>query len=141
MTGFQKINHFVTFHTLNIYSWKKYILHRTNKHYIELSVILYHELPETLQNILIAASVLLWQQGKVLGSIYFMHDKVVDFPKSYSNAKSQFIYLIAILLLNLLLYLFNLYINTIYLKCSYSYLLTTTTYCNYYITHILFFQL
>ena len=34
------------------------------------------------ENILITASVLLWQQRKVLSSIYFMHDKMVDFPKS-----------------------------------------------------------
>ena len=33
-------------------------------------------------NILITASVLLWQLGQVLVSIYFTHDKVVDFPKS-----------------------------------------------------------
>ena len=33
-------------------------------------------------NYLIAAYVLLWQQGKVLGSIYFTRHKVVDFPKS-----------------------------------------------------------
>ena len=29
----------------------------------------------------IAACTAIWQQGKVLGSIYFMYDKVVDFPK------------------------------------------------------------
>ena len=29
-----------------------------------------------------AACVLLWQQPKVPGSIYFTRDKVVDFPKS-----------------------------------------------------------
>ena len=30
-----------------------------------------------------AARIMFWQQGKVLGSIYFMRDKVVGFPKSY----------------------------------------------------------
>ena len=58
VTGFQKINHFVTIRTLNIYSWNK-ILHSTNQQYIELSVSLYRELPETLWNILIASSVLI----------------------------------------------------------------------------------
>ena len=78
---FQKINHFVSFDTLNIYSWNK-ALHNTNQNYCELSFTLYYKLPEILWNILIAVCIQLWQQGKVLVSIVFMHDKVVDFPKS-----------------------------------------------------------
>ena len=39
-------------------------------------------------NILIAIYVLLWQQEKVLGSIYFMHVKVVDFPKYDHKCKT-----------------------------------------------------
>ena len=81
VTGFRKINHFVTFDTLNISSSNK-TLHSTNKHYFEHRIFLYHELPEILLNILKATCVLLWQQCKVLGSIYFTIDKVVDFPKS-----------------------------------------------------------
>ena len=76
-----QILEFVTFHTLNIYSLNT-VLHSINQQYSKLSVSLYHELPETLWNILIAASVFLRQQGKVLGSIYFMRDKVVDLPIS-----------------------------------------------------------
>jgi len=45
------------------------------------SISLYHELPDILWNHLIATFVLLWQQGTIPGSIYFTHDKVVDFPK------------------------------------------------------------
>ena len=78
---FRKINHFVSFDTLNIYSWNK-ALHNTNQNYCELSFTLYYKLPEILWNILIAVCIQLWQQGKVLVSIVFMHDKVVDFPKS-----------------------------------------------------------
>ena len=57
-------------------------LHSINRHYSELSFSLYHELPEILWNILISACVLLRQQGKVLGSIYSTHDRLVDFSKS-----------------------------------------------------------
>ena len=81
MARFWKINHFVTFDTLNISSLNK-ALHSVNPHNSELGIGLYHELPETSRNISRAACVLLWQQHKVLGSIYFTHDKVVDFPKS-----------------------------------------------------------
>ena len=51
VTGFQKINHFVTFNTLNISSSNK-ALHSTNQHCSELKISLYHELPEILWNIL-----------------------------------------------------------------------------------------
>ena len=78
---FRKINHFVTFDTSNIYVWN-IASHSRNPHYSELSFTLYNELPEFLGNILIAVCILLWQQGKVLGSTYFIRDKVVDFPKS-----------------------------------------------------------
>ena len=88
LCGFRKINHSVTFHTLNTYCWNK-LLHSTNQHYRELNVRLYNELPATLWNILIATSVLLWQQGKVLGSIYFRPDKVVDFSKSRHKCTAQ----------------------------------------------------
>jgi len=54
----------------------------TNQHYNEHSISPYHELPEILWSILIAACVLLWQQGKIRVSIYSKRDKVVDFPKS-----------------------------------------------------------
>ena len=54
-------------------------LHTINS---ELSISLYHELLETFKNISRAACVLLWQQHKVQGSIYFTRDKVVDFSKS-----------------------------------------------------------
>ena len=69
MTGFRKINHFVTFDTSNIYV-RNTAFHSRNQHYSELSFSLYNKLPEILGNILIGACILLWQQGKVLGSIY-----------------------------------------------------------------------
>ena len=84
---FRKINDFVTFDTLNI-SNSNNALHSTNKHCSEHRISLYHELPEILWNILRSTCALLWQQRKVLDSIYFTRDKVVDFPKSghkYSN--------------------------------------------------------
>ena len=78
---FRKSTTLSHFETSNIYGWNK-ALHSTNQHYSELSFSLYHKLPEILWNILISVCVLLRQQGKVLGSIYFMRDKVDDFPKS-----------------------------------------------------------
>jgi len=80
VTGFRKINHFVTFGTLNISSSNK-VLHSTSRHCSEYRIIQYHELPEILSNILRTACILLWQQHKVLSSIYFTREKVVDFPK------------------------------------------------------------
>ena len=78
---FGKINHFVTFDTLNISSSNK-ALHSTNQLFSEHRISLCNELLEILWNILRTVCVLLWQQCKVLGSIYFTSDKVVDFPKS-----------------------------------------------------------
>ena len=48
----------------------------------QINITVSSELVPTMRNILIASCVLLWQQGKVLGSIYCTCDKVVDFPKS-----------------------------------------------------------
>ena len=59
VTGFEKINHFVTFDTLNISSLNK-AFHSINQHNSELSISLYHELLETFRNISRAACVLLW---------------------------------------------------------------------------------
>ena len=84
VTEFRKIDYFVTFNTLNISSSSK-ALFGTNQICFEHRISLYNKLPEVLGNILKAACVLLWQQGKALGSIYFTHDKVVDFPKSSHN--------------------------------------------------------
>jgi len=47
VTEFQKINHFVTFDTLNISSSNK-ALHSTNRHCNEYRISQYHELPEIL---------------------------------------------------------------------------------------------
>jgi len=87
VTGFREINYFVTFDTLNISSLNK-VLHSVNQYNSELSNSLYHKLPETFRNISRAACVLLWQQRKVLGSIYFTRDKMADFPKSGHIYKS-----------------------------------------------------
>jgi len=59
-------------------------MHSLNQCSSEHRISLYHDIPEILWNMFIAACVLLWQQGKVLSStcIYFTCDKVVDFPKS-----------------------------------------------------------
>jgi len=81
VTGFRKISHFVTFDTLNISSSNK-ALHCTNQPFSEHRISLCYELLEMLWIILKAACVLLWQQCKVVGSIYFTRDEVVDFPTS-----------------------------------------------------------
>ena len=81
VTGFQKISHFVTFDTLNISSSNK-ALHCTNQPFSEHRISLCYELLEMFWAILKAACILLWQQCKVVGSIYFTCDKVIDFPKS-----------------------------------------------------------
>ena len=78
VAGFWKISHLVTFDTSTA-------LGPTNQHYSGLCVGPYHELPEIVRNILIAACVLLCQQDKAPRSIHFMHEKVVDFPKSGHN--------------------------------------------------------
>ena len=81
VAGFQKINHLVTFKTLNISK----ALHSKNQNCCGHRISLCHALSEILWNILFSECVLLWHQYKVLGSIYFICDKVVDFPKSDHN--------------------------------------------------------
>ena len=79
--------------SLNISTSDK-ALHSTNQHCSRHRIILYHELPEILWSILIAACVLLWLQPKVIGSIYFRRDKVIDFPKPDHNYCNALTYLL-----------------------------------------------
>ena len=90
MTKFRKnwpLCHICHLKYLQLYVWIT-AFHSKNQHYSELSFSLYNDLPGILGNILIGACILLWQQDKVLGSIYFMHDKVVDFPKYDHKCKT-----------------------------------------------------
>jgi len=59
VTGFGKINHFVTFDTSNIYGQNN-ALYRTSQPYSEYRVSVYTELPENLWNILMGTYVWLW---------------------------------------------------------------------------------
>ena len=97
VTGSQKINHIVTFVPQNIFTSNN-TLHNTNQHCSTHRISLFREKPKFLWNILIAACILLWQQPKVPGSLYFMHEKVINFLKSshilhwkINNGKTNFI--------------------------------------------------